>query len=52
MTDGMTLAPGTRLGLYEIGAPIGAGGMGSARGRGERATRHEPQRAGVEPRAR
>jgi len=24
----MTLAPGTRLGPYEILAPIGAGGMG------------------------
>ncbi len=24
----MTLAPGTRLGSYEILAPIGAGGMG------------------------
>ncbi|HKC23842.1 MAG TPA: protein kinase, partial [Thermoanaerobaculia bacterium] len=24
----MTLAPGTRLGPYEISAPIGAGGMG------------------------
>ena len=24
----MTLAPGTRLGPYEIGAPLGAGGMG------------------------
>jgi serine/threonine protein kinase/Tol biopolymer transport system component len=24
----MTLAPGTRLGPYEIGAPVGAGGMG------------------------
>src|SRR5262252_8670733 len=24
----MTLAPGTRLGPYEIAAPIGAGGMG------------------------
>ena len=24
----MTLAPGTRLGVYEVIAPIGAGGMG------------------------
>ena len=26
----MTLAPGTKLGSYEILAPIGAGGMGDA----------------------
>ena len=25
----MTLAPGTRLGAYEILSPIGAGGMGA-----------------------
>ena len=24
----MALTPGTPLGLYEIGAPLGAGGMG------------------------
>ena len=24
----MTLAPGTRIGSYEIAAPLGAGGMG------------------------
>jgi len=27
-SDSMTLAPGTRLGPYEIVAPLGAGGMG------------------------
>jgi len=26
----MKLAPGTRLGLYEIVSPLGAGGMGEA----------------------
>lgn len=36
----MTLAPGARLGLYEILAPIGAGGMGEVyRGRDTRLER-------------
>jgi hypothetical protein len=47
----MPLTPGTRLGPYEVIAPLGAGGM-SACGRGERAQRVEPQRAGVGPRTR
>jgi hypothetical protein len=38
----MSLAPGVRLGSYEIVAPLGVGGM-SACGRGERAKRVEPQ---------
>ena len=46
----MPLTTGTRLGPYEVVAAIGAGGMGAC-GRGERATRVEPQRAGVGPRA-
>jgi hypothetical protein len=33
---GMTLAPGTRLGPYEILAAIGAGGMGEAHGSASR----------------
>jgi hypothetical protein len=28
----MRVAPGTRLGPYEIVAPLGAGGMGDVRG--------------------
>ena len=28
LAAGMTLAAGTRLGYYEIVAPLGAGGMG------------------------
>jgi len=43
----MPLTVGTRLGPYEIVAPLGAGG--SACGRGERAQRVEPQRVGVGP---
>ena len=43
----MSLTAGTKLGPYEIVCAIGAGGMGSACGRGERATRAEPQRVGV-----
>jgi len=45
----MRLSAGTRLGSYEIVTALGAGGM-SARGRGERAQRVEPQRVGVGPR--
>ena len=48
----MPLSAGTKLGPYEILAAIGASGMGSACGRGERAQRDEPLRAGVgSPRA-
>ena len=44
----MALTPGTRLGLYEVTALIGSGGMGSARGpRDEPA--EERERVGVGP---
>ena len=59
----MALSSGDRLGPYEFVGLLGAGGMGSACGRGERAAgvpnaaaalgwpmRVEPQRAGVGPR--
>jgi hypothetical protein len=32
----MALAPGSRLGPYEILAPLGAGGMGTCAGRSRR----------------
>ena len=48
----MPLASGTRFGFYEILAPIGAGGMGSACGRGERAhAGRAAARGGGAPRA-
>ena len=46
----MPLTPGSRLGSYEVIAPLGAGGM-SACGRSERAQRDELQRVGVGPHA-
>ena len=46
----MPLTAGSRLGSYEVIAPIGAGGM-SARGRSERAQRVELPRVGVGPHA-
>ena len=45
----MSLAAGARLGPYAIISALGGGGMGSACGRGERAQRDEPPRAGVGP---
>ena len=42
------LTAGMRIGIYEIVAPLGAGGM-SACGRDERAKRDESQRVGVGP---
>ena len=53
----MPLAPGTRLGSYEIVAPIGAGGMGEvyrardAKLNREIAIKVLPERLGVDPAA-
>jgi hypothetical protein len=45
----MSLAPGVRLGAYEVIVAIDNGGMGSARGCGERVNRVEPPLVGVGP---
>lgn len=49
----MALTPGTRLGPYEIVAPLGAGGMGTACGPREQASLRAAQRerVGVGPHA-